>query len=83
MIPLIVLSALSDFLSLITGYFIEIWDFLIFIGAVGGVMVVLAGGILWLTSANTSWGRSLVFSGIVLCIVVEYFVLFPPEFIIS
>ncbi|MBD3405933.1 MAG: hypothetical protein GF411_07385 [Candidatus Lokiarchaeota archaeon] len=77
------LSPISDFLSLITGYFIEIWDFLIFIGAVGGVMIVLAGGILWFTSANVSWGRSLVFSGILLCIVVEYFVLFPPDFIIS
>ncbi len=78
-----ILSPLSDFAALIAGYLREIWGFLIFIGTASAVLVVLAGAILWFTNANIKWGRSLVFSGIVLAIVVEYFILFPPSFVIT
>ncbi|MBD3405595.1 MAG: hypothetical protein GF411_05615 [Candidatus Lokiarchaeota archaeon] len=76
------LSPLTDFVNLITGYFIEIWDFLIFIGSVSAVMVVLSGAILWFTNFNEKKGKGLVFSGILLALVVEYFILYPPEFLI-
>ena len=79
--PLDVLSPLSDFVTLISAYFIEIWDFLIFIGTVSGVMIVLVGAILWFTDVNTGRGKGLVASGILLSIVVQYFVLYPPSFI--
>ena len=75
-----VLSPLTDFAALIGGYFIEIWDFLIFIGTVSSVIVILTGAILWLTDTNTKRGKGLVFSGILLAIVVQYFVLYPPTF---
>lgn len=68
-------------MELILAYFAEIWDFLIFVGQVSGVIVVLIGAILWLTETNMKRGRGLVFGGILLSIVVEYFVLFPPAFV--
>lgn len=68
-------------MELILAYFAEIWDFLIFVGQVSGVIVVLIGAILWFTEANMKRGRGLVFGGILLSIVVEYFVLFPPAFV--
>jgi len=74
-------SPLQNFTDLILGYFIEIWDFLIFIGGVSGVLIVLTGAIIWLTHAHIPRGRGLIFGGIILCIVVEYFVLFPPDFV--
>ncbi|TXT56848.1 MAG: hypothetical protein BAJATHORv1_20445 [Candidatus Thorarchaeota archaeon] len=76
-----ILSPLSDFVNLITGYFIEIWDFLIFIGGVSAAIVVLSGAILWFTDFNEKKGKGLVFSGILLALVVEYFILYPPEFL--
>ena len=74
-------SPLTNFMELILAYFAEIWDFLIFVGQVSGVIVVLIGAILWLTETNMKRGRGLVFGGILLSIVVEYFVLFPPAFV--
>ena len=74
-------SPLTNFMELILAYFAEIWDFLIFVGQVSGVIVVLIGAILWFTEANMKRGRGLVFGGILLSIVVEYFVLFPPAFV--
>ena len=76
------LSPLTDFAAMIAGYFAEIWDFLIFIGRVSAVIVVLTGAILWLTDTNTGRGKGLVFSGILLAIVVQYFVMYPPAFAI-
>jgi hypothetical protein len=75
-----VLSPLTDFVELISIYFMEIWDFLIFIGRVSGVIVVLVGAILWFTETNAKRGKGLVASGILLSIVVQYFVMFPPAF---
>jgi len=51
-------------------YFVEIWDFLILIGRVSGVIVVLVGAILWFTDVNPGRGKGLVASGILLLIVV-------------
>ncbi len=61
-------------------YFAEIWEFLIFIARVSGVIIVLIGAILWFTEANAKKGKGLVASGILLSIVVQYFVMFPPIF---
>ncbi len=76
-----VLSPLSDFVNMIALYFAEIWDFLIFIGRVSGVIVILIGAILWFTETNMKRGKGLVASGIILSIVVQYFVMYPPEFL--
>jgi hypothetical protein len=79
--PVLLQSPLQNFADLILGYFISIWDFLILIGWMSGVTLVLAGAIIWLTLAHVPRGRGLIFGGIILCIVVEYFVLFPPDFV--
>jgi len=78
-----VLSPLTDFVTLISMYFVEIWDFLIFIGGVSGVIIVLVGAILWLTEANMKRGKGLVFAGILLSIIIQYFVMYPPAFIVT
>lgn len=74
-------SPLTNFMELVLIYFAEIWDFLIFIGQVAGVIVVLAGAILWFTDTNPGRGKGLVFGGILLSVVVQYFVMFPPAFV--
>ncbi len=61
-------------------YFAEIWEFLIFIARVSGVIIVLIGAILWFTETNAKKGKGLVASGILLSIVVQYFVMYPPIF---
>ncbi len=76
-------SPLQNFAQMIGMYFAEIWDFLIFIGQISGVIIVLIGAILWFTETNQSKGKGLVFSGVLLSIVIEYFVLFPPSFVVS
>ena len=80
---LLLQSPLANFAQMIAMYFAEIWDFLIFIGQVSGVIIVLVGAILWFTETNQSRGKGLVFGGIMLSIVVEYFVLFPPAFVLT
>lgn len=82
-LQLLMQSPLQNFVQLIGGYFAEIWGFLIFVGQVSGVIIVLIGAILWFTEASISRGRGLVFGGILLSIIIEYFVLFPPSFVIS
>lgn len=79
---LLMQSPLQNFSNLILSYFIEIWDFLLFIGQISGVIIVLIGAILWFTETNQNKGKGLVFSGVMLSIVIEYFVLFPPSFIL-
>jgi hypothetical protein len=79
---LLLQSPLTNFANLIAIYLAEIWDFLIFIGQICTFIVVLAGAILWFTDTNSGKGKGLVLSGILLGIVVEYFVLFPPSFVI-
>ncbi len=73
-------SPLQNFAELIAQYFMQIWDFLIFVGRVSGAIVVLAGAILWFTETNEKRGKGLVLGGILLSIVVQYFVMFPPSF---
>lgn len=75
-----ILSPLSNFANLIAGYFAEIWDFLLLIGQLSSAIVVLVGAILWLTDVNTKRGKGLVFSGVLLAIVVQYFVIYNPSF---
>jgi hypothetical protein len=75
-------SPLTDFIAMISVYFAEIWGFLIFIGGVSGIIIVLVGAILWFTEANQSRGKGLVASGIILSIVIQYFVLYPPSFVV-
>lgn len=77
-----ILSPLSDFAVMIAGYFIEIWEFLMFIARMSSVIVVLIGAILWFTEVNSKRGKGLVFSGVMLGIVVQYFVMYPPTFIL-
>jgi len=81
--PVLLQSPLANFAQLITSYFIEIWDFLIFIGQISGVVIVLIGAILWFTEVNQSRGKSLVAGGVLLSIVIEYFILFPPSFVVA
>ena len=76
-------SPLQNFVEMISIYFAEIWDFLIFIGRVSGIIIVLIGAILWFTDTNQGRGKGLVFSGIMLSIIVQYFVMFPPEFVLT
>ena len=80
--PVLLQSPLQNFAQLIGGYFVEIWGFLIFLGQVSGVIIVLIGAILWFTETNQTRGKGLVFGGIVLSIIIEYFVLFPPGFVV-
>jgi hypothetical protein len=75
-----ILSPLVDFANLIAGYFAEIWDFLIFVGNISSFIVVLIGAILWFTEVNAKRGKGLVLGGILLAIIVQYFVFFPPSF---
>jgi hypothetical protein len=75
-------SPLQNFTKMIGVYLAEIWDFLIFIGQISGVIVVLIGAILWFTDVNPKGGKGLIFGGIVLSIVVEYFILYPPPFVL-
>ena len=77
------LSPLTDFANMIAQYFIEIWEFLIFIGRISSTIVVLVGAILWFTETNASKGKGLVMSGILLAIVVQYFVFYPPPFVLG
>lgn len=76
-------SPLTNFANLIAAYMAEIWGFLIFIGQICAAIVVLSGAILWFTDTNPGRGKGLVLSGILLAVVVEYFVLFPPAFLLS
>ena len=79
---LLLQSPLQNFAQMIGAYLAEIWDFLIFIGQISGIIVVLVGAILWFTDVNPKRGKGLIFGGIVLSIVIEYFVLFPPGFVV-
>jgi len=82
MLPYLLQTPLTDFANLIAGYFAEIWEFLIFIARISAIIVVLVGAILWFTEVNSKRGKGLVFSGIVLAIIVQYFVTYPPTFIL-
>ncbi len=81
--PILLQSPLQNFVQMIGAYFAEIWDFLIFIGQISGVIIVLIGAILWFTDVNPKRGKGLILGGIVLSVVIEYFILFPPEFLLA
>jgi len=82
MSPVLLQSPLANFAQLIGAYFIEIWDFLIFIGQISGIIIVLIGAILWFTEVNQSRGKGLVFGGSLLSILIEYVVFFRPNFVL-
>jgi hypothetical protein len=82
-LQLLMQSPLTNLAQMIATYLAEIWDFLIFLGQISGFVVVLAGAILWFTEVNIGRGRGLVFSGILLSVIIEYFVLFPPSFTLT
>ena len=80
-----ILDILSNFLELIVVYFMEIWDFLLLIGFSSAAIIILFGAILEGMSVVfvsgkkiVLSGRKLILSGIILIIICEYFVLFPP-----
>ena len=77
-----ILTSLSDFLNLISGYFAEIWDFLIYVGGVSAFIVVLTGAILAFVQVKVGkiTGPRLILSGILLAIVIVYFSVYPPSF---
>jgi hypothetical protein len=77
------LSPLTDFVSIIAGHLADVWNFIVFVGSVCSVIVVLVGAILWFTDANQTRGRALVLSGVLLAIVVQYFVMYPPNFMLG
>ncbi|MFX1482283.1 MAG: hypothetical protein ACFFCP_03750 [Promethearchaeota archaeon] len=81
--PVLLQSPLQNFAQMIGAYLAEVWDFLIFIGQISGVIVVLIGAILWFTDVNPNRGKGLILGGILLSVVIEYFVLFPPEFVLA
>ena len=82
MLPFVIQSPLTDFIAMISLYFAEIWEFLMFIGRISGVVVVLVGAILWFTEVNMKRGKGLVASGIILSIVIQYFFMYPPSFVV-
>ena len=75
-----ILSPLVDFANVIAEHLSEIWAFLMLVGRISAVIVVLAGAILWFTEVNASKGKQLVLSGILLAVVIQYFVIYPPSF---
>ena len=85
MIEPFLLSPLTDFAQMILQYFIDIWDFLLFMGGSASVIVVLIGAILKFVQVKVGklTGGRLIMSGIILAIVVVYFTLFPSDFILG
>jgi uncharacterized membrane protein len=78
-------SQFSDFANLIAMYFREIWDFLIFLGGTSAVLCVLTGAIMIgvEVKVNKVTGTQLILSGIILAIIIEYYIIFPPDFTIG
>ncbi|MHA1924857.1 MAG: hypothetical protein ACXABV_11675 [Candidatus Thorarchaeota archaeon] len=79
------LNPLTDFANLIAKYFHEMWDFLIFLGGVSAVICILTGAILEGVGVkvNKVTGRKLIMGGIILVIIIEYYIVFPPDFTIG
>ena len=70
---------------MILQYFIDIWDFLIFIAASSSVIVVLIGAILMFVGVKVGklTGQKLILGGIILSAIVVYFLMYPPDFVLS
>ena len=80
-----ILSPLTDFARLISGYLQEIWGFLIFIGTASSFIVILTGAIMLFVGVRVgkTTGRGLILGGIILAIIIAYFTLYPPDFQLS
>ena len=78
-------NSLTDFTRMILQYFIDIWDFLIFIAASSSVIVVLIGAILMFVGVKVGklTGQKLILGGIILSAIVVYFLMYPPDFVLS
>jgi len=65
------LSPLADFVRLISGYFEEIWGFLLFIGGASSFLVILIGAIMLFVGvrAGKTTGRGLILGGVILAII--------------
>ncbi|NHJ12551.1 MAG: hypothetical protein EAX95_02700 [Candidatus Thorarchaeota archaeon] len=76
-------SPLESFTQFILVHINELWDSLVFVGRASAVTVILIGVILFGISVryNKITGPHLILGGIILAIVVEFFVRFPPDFI--
>jgi hypothetical protein len=79
------LSPLSDFANPIAMNFREIWDFLIFVGGASAVICILSGAIMIGVSVkvNKVTEKHLILGGIILAIIIEYYIIFPPDFTIG
>ncbi|NHI90681.1 MAG: hypothetical protein EAX87_14265 [Candidatus Thorarchaeota archaeon] len=79
------MSPLTDFARLIAGYFQEIWGFLIFIGTASSFIVILIGAVMLFVGVRVgkTTGRGLILGGIILAIIIAYFTLYPPDFLLS
>ncbi len=75
-------SPLTDFTRMIVQYFIDIWDFLIFVAASSSVIIVLIGAILMFVGVKVGkiTGQKLILGGVILSIIVVYFLMYPPDF---
>ena len=78
-----ILSPLTDFIGVIAGYLADVWSFVVFVGSVSSVIVILVGAILWFTDVNQMRGKALVLSGIIMAVVVQYFIMYPPNFLLG
>ncbi|MFW9955345.1 MAG: hypothetical protein ACFFD3_12385 [Candidatus Thorarchaeota archaeon] len=78
-------SPLTDFVQMILEYFTSIWSFLLFVGGSAAVIVVLIGAIMMFVGVRVGkiTGQKLILGGIILAIVIVYFNIYPPNFIIS
>lgn len=82
MISTYILNPLTDFARLISGYFQDIWGFLIFIGTASSFIVILIGAIMLFVGVKVgkTTGRGLILGGVILAIVIAYFTMYPPNF---
>jgi len=85
MILIKTLSPISDFTRMILQYFRDIWVFLLFLGASASVIVVLVGAILMFVGVRVGkiTGPKLILGGIILSVIVVFFALSPPDFIVG
>ena len=79
------LNPLTEFARLIGGYLEEIWDFLLFIGGASSFIVILIGSIMLFVGARVgkTTGRGLILGGVILAIIISYFTIYPPDFIVD
>ncbi|MFW9918403.1 MAG: hypothetical protein ACFFED_02300 [Candidatus Thorarchaeota archaeon] len=82
--PQLMQSPLTDFTDLILQYLREIWDSLLFIAASSGILVILIGAILMFVGVKVGklTGQKLILGGIILSVIVVYFVMHPPDFVL-